>query len=75
MQDEVWLYFSKFKEHYCVIVDFLKGVSSEPLDIFFIVVKWTMVRSTLILQYIIYFCTQFFIDFTNEFYQAYIPRR
>ena len=48
---------------------FWKGFSLGPLNVHFPVVKWTMVRSMLILECIIYFMNQVFIDFANEFSQ------
>ena len=61
--------FGKFNICYCVRGYFWKGFSLGSLNFYFPVVKWTMVRSMLILECIIYFLNQGFIDFANEFSQ------
>ena len=62
-------FFGKFEVYYCVRGYFWKGFSLGPLNVHFPVVKWTMVRSMLILECIIFFLTQGFVDFANEFSQ------
>ena len=65
--------FGEFKVCYCVRGYFWKGFSLGSLNLYFPVVKWTMVRSMLILECIMYFLNQGFIDFTNDFSQDCIP--
>ena len=65
--------FGQFKVRYCVRGYFWEWFSPEPLNVYFLVFKWTVVMLMLILKCIIYFLDQGFISFTNDFSQECIP--
>ena len=51
-----------------------KVFSPEPLNVYYMVVKWAMVRLILILNCILGFRCHFCIGFTNSFACASIPK-
>ena len=61
--------FGKFKVRYFVRGYFWNYFSPEPLNMYFLVIKWTMLMLMLVLKCILYFLNQGFIDFKNDFSQ------
>ena len=74
MQDEVRLHFRKFREFYSARGYSQKELFPEPLYMYSQVSNCTIVRSMLILHYILGLHIQI-IDFTNSFVKADILRR
>ena len=64
----------KFKARYCVRGGVQKRLYPELLNSYYLLFQWETVRLMLILYCIIVLHSQS-IDFTNDFYQADIPRR